>query len=183
MASRPRVKPPSAKPRPQPKRDSPVAAGPSRYAIASGVLLIPCFWQSRIQAGDLGSHVYNAWLARLIQAGKAPGLTIVRQTNNVLFDLLLKQLWDWFGAEMAQRIAVSFAVLVLVWGAFALIRRVADRPPWPFLPVVAMVAYGWTYHTGLFNFYISLGLCFWAMSLMWRATPTRLAAAAAILAL
>ncbi len=30
-------------------------------AISAG-LLIPCFWHRRIEAGDLGSHVYNAWL-------------------------------------------------------------------------------------------------------------------------
>jgi len=26
-------------------------------------LLVPCFWHQRIEAGDLASHVYNAWLA------------------------------------------------------------------------------------------------------------------------
>jgi len=35
----------------------------------SAVLLVPCFWHMRIEAGDLASHTYNAWLAQLIEAG------------------------------------------------------------------------------------------------------------------
>src|SRR5690242_17333288 len=131
MASKPRLKPPPVKAQPEIATVRSVANGRWTYALASVVLLIPCFWQSRVQAGDLGSHLYNAWLARLVEAEKAPGLTIVRQTNNVLFDVLLKRLWEWFGADAAQRFAVSLAVIVLVWGAYALIRRVAERPAWP----------------------------------------------------
>ena len=37
-------------------------------------LIVPCFWHERIEAGDLASHTYNAWLAQLISEGKAPGL-------------------------------------------------------------------------------------------------------------
>src|ERR1700730_12758948 len=33
-------------------------------AISAG-LLIPCLWHRQIEAGDLGSHVYNALLAKL----------------------------------------------------------------------------------------------------------------------
>src|SRR6266849_1936634 len=67
--------------------------------ISSG-LLVPCFWHRRIEAGDLASHVYNAWLAQLIERGQAPGLYLARQWNNVLFDLLLLSLgiclgWRW----------------------------------------------------------------------------------------
>src|SRR5205823_13849137 len=80
------------------------------YLIASLFLLIPCYWQPRLQAGDLSSHVYNAWLAQLIESGRADGLMIVRQTTNVLFDLLLSGCFRLFGADWAQRIAVSVAV-------------------------------------------------------------------------
>ena len=79
--------------------------------LASALLLVPCFWQARIQAGDLSSHVYNAWLAQLIVRGQAPGLTLAKQSNNVLFDLMLSGLLRAFGAAAAQRIAVSAAVL------------------------------------------------------------------------
>jgi len=59
---------------------------------ASILVLVPCFWQSRIQAGDLSSHLYNAWLAQLIERGQAPGLSLARQSNNILFDLVLSGL-------------------------------------------------------------------------------------------
>jgi hypothetical protein len=94
-----------------------------RYALGSAALLVPCFWQTRIQAGDLGSHVYNAWLAELIRQGRAPGLSIVPQKTNVLFDLLLSGLFHTVGGAAAQRIAVSLAVLVFAWGAFAFVWR------------------------------------------------------------
>jgi len=154
--------------------------GPLAYVAVSLLALIPCFWQSRIQAGDLGSHIYNAWLAQLIRQGQAPGLAIVPQTTNVLFDLLLSGLFRAFGAAAAQRIAVSLAVLVLVWGAFAF-SSAAGRKPWPLVPSIIALAYGWVFHMGFFNFYLSLGLCFWALSLAWRPDPRRLAAAAVVL--
>src|SRR5712671_1046037 len=43
----------------------------------SAAALIPCFWHKHIEAGDLGSHVYNAWLAELVQRGELSGLRIV----------------------------------------------------------------------------------------------------------
>src|SRR5208282_3072077 len=60
-----------------------------RPILLSALLLIPVFWHHHIEAGDLGSHVYNAWLAQLVQKGTAPGVYAVWQWNNVLFDLLL----------------------------------------------------------------------------------------------
>src|SRR3954447_397922 len=86
-------------------------------ALLSIVLLIPCFWQRRIQAVDLPSHIYNSWLAQQIELGKAPGLSFASMSTNVLFDLILKRLLDSFGPEAAQRIAVSLSVLIFFWGA------------------------------------------------------------------
>lgn len=156
------------------------AGGWKRYALASAALLIPCFWQARLQAGDLGSHIYNAWLAELIRQGRAPGLSIVPQTTNVLFDLLLSGLFRTVGSAAAQRIAVSLAVLVFVWGAFAFVAATARRE-WALLPAIAMLAYGWVFHMGFFNFYLSLGLCFWALALGWSLAPRRLLAAVSLL--
>jgi hypothetical protein len=45
-----------------------------------------------------------------------------------------------------------------------------------------MLAYGWVFHMGFFNFYLSLGLCFWALALAWNHVPRRLLAASPILA-
>src|ERR1035437_8048120 len=86
----------------------------SWYIALSIFLLAPVYWQPRVQAGDLSSHIYNAWLAQLIETGRTQGLVIVSQTTNILFDLMLGGLFRLFGAELAQRISVSVAVLVLV---------------------------------------------------------------------
>src|SRR6267378_7220063 len=58
----------------------------------SAAVLIPCFWHKHIEAGDLGSHIYNAWLAELVRRGQLSGLWIVPQWHNVAFDLLLSAL-------------------------------------------------------------------------------------------
>src|ERR1700738_5119478 len=135
-------------------------------AVSAG-LLIPCFWHRRIEAGDLGSHVYNAWLAHLLERGQAPGLYLARQWNNVLFDLLLLKLGNFFGLAAAQKIVVPLCVLIFFWGAFALIAAVSQRPPWFLLPCLAMLAYGWTFNIGFFNYYLSLGLGFFATAIFW----------------
>ena len=154
-----------------------------RYLAASLVLLTPCYWQARLQAGDLSSHIYNAWLVQLIESGRTSGLTVARQTTNVLFDLILSELYRWLGPDAAQRLAVSAAVLVFVWGVFAFITAATGRRPWGLMPVIAMLAYGWVFHMGFFNFYLSFGLCCWALALAWDPRPRRVAVALAILAL
>jgi hypothetical protein len=153
------------------------------YVLVSLLLLLPVFWQPRVQAGDLSSHIYNAWLAQLIETGKAQGLVLVSQTTNILFDLILSALFQVGGAEFAQRISVSLAVLTFVWGAFAFVSVVSGRKPWHLMPSIAMLAYGWVFHMGFFNFYLSLGLCFWALSMAWELKLRRMAIAAPLLAL
>ena len=140
-----------------------------RMIVVSGVLLFPCYWHRRIEAGDLSSHVYNAWLAQLIQKGQAPGLYISRRWNNVLFDLALLKLGNGLGLPAAEKIAVSASVLIFFWGTFALLSCVTRRAPWFLLPCVAMLAYGWTFNIGFFNFYLSLGLGFFVTAIVWRA--------------
>jgi hypothetical protein len=153
------------------------------YVLASILLLAPVYWQPRVQAGDLSSHIYNAWLTQLIETGKTQGLVVVRQTTNILFDLMLGGLFQVGGAEFAQRISVSIAVLVFVWGAFRFVTTVSGRRAWHLLPCIAMLAYGWVFHMGFFNFYLSMGLCFWALSATWTWTPRGVAMAAPILLL
>src|ERR1017187_1639011 len=147
------------------------------YALVSLLFLIPCYWQPRIQAGDLASHIYNSWLSQLIESGRLQGLVMVRQTTNILFDLILSGLFKVVGPEAAQRIAVSLAVLTFAWGAFAFIGAVGGRRPWHLLPSIGMLAYGWVYHMGFFNFYLSLGLCFWGLSMVWDWSARRMAMA------
>ena len=139
-----------------------------RILAISAAVLLPCFWHRHIEAGDLASHTYNAWLAQLIVRGQAPGLWLARQWNNVLFDLTLSSLGNLFGLRVAERIAVPLAVLIFFWGAFALVSAAARRPSWFVLPGLAIFAYGWTFEMGFLNFYISLGLVFFGLALIWR---------------
>jgi hypothetical protein len=141
-----------------------------RWAIVviSALLLIPCYWHRRIEAGDLASHVYNAWLAQLIEKGQAPGLYLSKQWNNVLFDVALQKCANLFGLAAAEKIVVSACVLIFFWGAFALVSAVTERAPWFLVPCLAMLAYGWTFNVGFFNYYLSLGLGSFATALLWR---------------
>lgn len=135
----------------------------------SVVVLIPCFWHARIEAGDLASHVYNAWLAQLIERGQAPGLYIVHQWNNILFDVSLLHLAKIVGFAAAQKVAVSAAVLIFFWGVFAFIASVTTRPPWFLTPCIAMLSYGYSFSMGFMNYYLSIGLACLGLALLWRA--------------
>jgi hypothetical protein len=46
-----------------------------------------------------------------------------------------------------------------------------------------MLAYGWVFHMGFFDFYLALGLCFWALAVAWEWRPRRVAMAGALLLL
>lgn len=148
-----------------------------RYIAVSMGLLLPCYWQTRVQAGDLSSHIYNSWLAVLIEQGRLGGLTIVHPSTNVLFDLILTALFRWLGPDWAQRLAVSFVVLVFAWGAFAFASAVSGRRAWSVVPCIAMLSYGWVFHMGFFNFYLAFGLCFWALACLWKPGFSGIAAA------
>ena len=140
-----------------------------RVALVSALLVLPCFWHRHIAAGDLGSHIYNAWLCDQIRAGKAPGLTIANQWNNVLFDWLLDGLAHTVGFGAAEKLAVAIAVLIFFWGAFAWVWAASGRRAFFLLPLLAMLAYGWTFHAGFFNYYLALGFSFWGLAIFWRA--------------
>src|ERR1700747_2371342 len=135
--------------------------------VVSALLLVPCFWHSRIQAGDLGSHVYNAWLAQLIEHHQISGLTITSQWSNILFDLLLLHAGNLAGFVVAEKVAVSFAVLVFFWGSFSFLAGVSDNPPWKLAPFLFLLAYGYVFHMGFMNYYLSIGFVLFALFLAW----------------
>jgi len=149
-------------PHPQPKA--------SRQALAcaapSLLLILPVLLQNHVQAGDLASHLYNTWLVLLVKAGEPLGLDIVPQYSNVLFDWWLEGLWRIGGPVFAEKAAVSLALLLFFWGAFFLLSRLAERSAWPSAPLLAMMAYGWVYHQGFFNYYLSCAFGFWAIGLV-----------------
>ena len=138
-------------------------------ALAWSILIIvPCVWHRHIEAGDLGSHIYNAWLAQLIAKGQAPGLYIVRRWDNVLVDWLLLHAANVFGFSVAQKIVVSLCVLVFFWGVFLFVSAFPRRPSWSLAPCIAMLAYGYSFNMGFLNYYLSLGLACWSFALLWR---------------
>src|SRR4051812_2834004 len=113
-----------------PATRSPRLSSSLRVLLLLLILLVPNFWQRRIQAADLGSHIYNSWLAEQVQLNRAPGLILAPLTSNVLFDLELGALYGLVGAEPAQRIAVSLTVLIFFWGAFAFVSAASGLRPW-----------------------------------------------------
>jgi hypothetical protein len=156
----------------------------SRWPTLLGIsvlILVPCFWHRHIEAGDLSSHLYNAWLAQLIGRGQAPGLWLAHPTTNVLFDYLLSGLGSVFGLHAGETISVALSVLIFFWGTFALVAAATRRAPWFLTPLIAMVAYGWTFEIGFLNYYISLGLSFFALAILWRGRGSERAVAIAFL--
>jgi hypothetical protein len=137
------------------------------YVPISFLLLIPCYWHRFIQAGDLGSHVYNAWLAQLVEQGKAPGVYVVWQWKNVLFDLILFYFAKVVGLAVGEKLAVSVCVLVFFWGVFAFLTVVTGQKPWYLSPIIAMLAYGYVFHMGFMNYYLSIGLACISLALVW----------------
>lgn len=136
--------------------------------LISVFVLVPCFWHREIVASDLGSHLYNAWLVQLIHRGQVPGLWIASQHTNVLFDWLLSAFGTIFGWHAAEKISVSIAVLIFFWGVFAFVSAATRRAPWLITPFIALATYGWTFHLGFFNYYLALGLGFFAAAIFWR---------------
>lgn len=158
-----------------------------RHLAAVGIsclLVLPVLLQRHVQAGDLASHLYNAWLVQLVKSGEPLGLEIVPQYSNVLFDWWLEGLWRLGGPAFAEKTAVSASVLIFFWGSFFMLSRLAARPAWPGAPLLAMLTYGWIYHQGFFNYYLSCAFGFWAIGLAasggwrrWLAAPALLLAA------
>jgi len=138
-----------------------------RVLLLSALLAVPCFWHRRIEAGDLASHLYNAWLAQLIEKGQAPGLYLAKQWENVLFDVTLLHLANFLGFPIAEKIAVYACVLIFFWGVFAFVAAVTERPPWFPAPGIAMLAYGYSFNMGFMNYYLSLGLACFGLALFW----------------
>jgi hypothetical protein len=145
-----------------------VCARKWKFIVLSAVILIPCSWHRHIEAGDLASHTYNAWLVQLIHRGEAPGLWLTHQWTNVLFDFLLSSCIRVFGFSGGEKLAVSISVLVYIWGTFALVCAASRRVCWHLFPLLAMIAFGWTSEMGFFNYYISLGLACFGLAIFWR---------------
>ncbi|ABF41755.1 hypothetical protein Acid345_2754 [Candidatus Koribacter versatilis Ellin345] len=136
------------------------------FLICSGAILIPCFWHQQVQAADLGSHLYNAWLSQSVERDLLPGLSLEPLHTNILIDLLLGKLLPSVGVVATQRIVASLCVLVFFWGAFALASAAAREAAWSVVPLLAMFAYGVIFHWGFLNFYLSVGFSLFALAIV-----------------
>lgn len=134
----------------------------------SMAMILPCVWHRHIEAGDLASHLYNAWLAQLIEKGQAPGLYFASQWNNVLVDWMLLHAANVFGFVAAEKIVVSLCVLIFFWGIFAFVEAASGQPPWFLAPCIAVLSYGYSFNMGFLNYYLSLGLASFSLALLWR---------------
>lgn len=161
------------------KQRRPVLA---RLAITIA-LVIPCFWQPSIQSQDLASHVYNVWLAQQIRHNKPANLEVVVQPTNFLFDALLEQSIHFFGFDLGPKIAMAVLVTLFFWASSAFVRAAAGTRFVVYAPLLAMAAYGWVFHMGLANFYLSTALGFLYLALVWRGPERRKWAAAMVLIL
>lgn len=135
--------------------------------LVSVLLIVPCFWHEFLVCVDLGSHTYAAWMATLVSAGKASGIYVVFQKTNILFDWLLSAMCVIFGYDAGEKIASAITVLLFYWGAFAFLTSFSGKPRWDLAAPLAMFAYGWTFQTGLFNYYLSIGLALAALAALW----------------
>jgi len=137
-------------------------------AVVALLLLVPCFWQPHILAGDLPSHLYNAWLAGQIEQGKfPPQLSLAHPITNVLADWVYEGLLYRLGPSATERIVAGAAVEIFFWGAFCFVAVAGGQRCWIIAPSLAMIAYGLIFHFGFLNFYISTGLSLWIMALLW----------------
>lgn len=112
--------------------------------------------------------MYNAWLAQLVERHEISGVVVKAQWTNVLFDLLVLHAANWFGFVAAERTVVSLAVLAFFWGTFSFFAALSGRPPWRVTPFLFIVAYGYAFHMGFLNYYLSVGLAFLALAIAWR---------------
>jgi hypothetical protein len=136
--------------------------------VVSLALVIPCLWQPIVSAVDLQSHLYNAWLAELIRRGAIHGLWIGHQSTNILIDIPLPWLIGYVGVSGAERIVAIALVLVFFWGAFHFISAVRGLTAYWLAPWLAILSYGFVFQMGLLNYYLSCGIVFWLLAILWR---------------
>jgi hypothetical protein len=137
------------------------------YLIVTVALLVPCFWQPHMLAGDLPSHVYNAWLASQVKQGHVAGLTVATRYTNVLTDVVLEALLNASGRVWAERVTVGASVEIFFWGAFFFVAKVTGRNCWVIAPSLGILAYGLVFQMGFLNFYVATGLSLWILGLLW----------------
>jgi hypothetical protein len=126
--------------------------------IAVGALPLALFLVPRPSTGDLHSHVYNAWLASLAKRGELPGIFVVNEWTNVLVDRVLDLLLAAVPVAFAESIVMVLLAEAFIWSAFAFCCSVTRQPCWEWLPILGVLALGWTFQMGFANWYASAAL-------------------------
>ncbi|WP_242333439.1 hypothetical protein [Anaeromyxobacter sp. SG66] len=149
-------------------------------AVVNAPALVPYF-----PAGDLHSHVYNAWLASLVERGEAPGLWLAPGWTNRLVDVPLEGLLLVLSPRGAERVVLVVLANLFFGSAFLFVRNVSGRRCWEWLPALAVLTVGWAFQTGLSNWFASAALSLLAVGLLSgaRVHARRLVAGLLILAL
>lgn len=149
----------------------------------SSTAILPCVWQKHVINGDLGSHLYNAWLATGVERGEYPGLYVARVHTNVLFDILLTRLISHFGPATAERLGLSITILIFFWGTFAAVRTLSGKGAWALTPLILILTHGWALQIGFMNFYLATGIALFALALLWHPSAVRVLFSCLLLAL
>ena len=150
------------------------------FSIAA---IVPCFWHRNVINGDLGSHLYNAWLAIGVEHGEYPGLYFEPVHTNILFDILLTRLVSAFRPATAERLVLSISVLIFFWGTFAALRALSGERAWAVTPLILILTHGWVLQVGFMNFYLATGIALFALALSWDASAARAVFSCLLLAL
>jgi len=140
----------------------------TRPILLSMALVIPCFWRPIVTGIDLQSHLYNAWLAELIQSGSIHGLWIGHQSTNIVIDIILAWLMKSFGVSVAERVLTAVLVLLFFWGALQFITAVSGRAAYWLVPWLAILSYGVVFQVGLLNYYLSCAIVLWLFAFLWK---------------
>lgn len=152
-------------------------------AAISILVAVPCFWLPGSISSALSGHAYHAWLAGEIRQGRAPGLELATSWTNVLAGGTLEMLSRLGPPDAAVGILAAAAALLFFWSAFFMLNAVSGRRPWTLLPLLGILTYGAVFHLGLLDHYLSAGLSFWMLGLLWRPSLRRVVLAAPLAAL
>ncbi len=82
------------------------------------MVLVPCVWQPHVGIGDFPSHIYNAWLATLIEQGKLPGMALAHLKTNILVDSTLVWSLKRLSVGISEKLVLGTSLLIFFWGVF-----------------------------------------------------------------
>jgi hypothetical protein len=137
-------------------------------ATAAGLALAPVWLSPVLVTTDGPSHLYNAFLAAAIRAGRAPfaaylGLTPGALRPNEATAFLLGALGRTAGWELAERVVLSGCILATFAGLMALAARAPAAVAGALAVAAAWIAQGWVAWMGFYDFALSLA---WYAGLM-----------------